>query len=304
MSRSGVGSNHAGVVVALEILVIGAGVVGCATALVLKEGGHGVSAYDLDPSASSRFPGPVLSRSECLRPWPLVIIAVPTPTTDGRMDPHPLQSALDLVSEIPSSGKPPTTVAIRSTLVPGTMDGLVAEWLASRPPGTLHTLYWPCFARERSAVEDERSPRHTVIGSRETDARAMTLLPAVIAHIPGPVSVVRPVEAEFIKHGANLFNSLKISYFNALADWASEFGGDGQPVATLVAALAEGAWNPLYGTTVGPAFGGACLDKDLQALSAELTANGKSHLSLFDAIRDVNSDPRRAPAGPLPPAQP
>lgn len=281
------------------VLVIGAGVVGSATAAVLIDGGDAIAAFDVDPSASERFPGPLLSREDCMRPWRLIVIAVPTPTRDDHMDAGPLLDALDLVLEIARMSVAPLPVAIRSTLVPTTMAGVVAPHLGQA--AGVEACYWPCFARERSAAEDERSPRHTVIGAAEPNGHAATALRAAIAHLPGPISVVRPVEAELIKHGANLFNSLKISYFNALADWAAELGGEGQAVASLVAAVAEGAWNPGYGTRVGPAFGGACLDKDLQALSAALTLGGNSHLGLLHAIAEVNADPRRAPAQSLPP---
>lgn len=284
---------------AAQVLIIGAGVVGCATAAVLLDGGMNVAAYDPDPTSGERFPGPVLSREDCLRPWQLVVIAVPTPTRDGQMDAGPLRSALDLVVEIARASIEPPAVAIRSTLVPRTMDGLVASRLGQSTG--LDACYWPCFARERSAAEDERAPRQTVIGARDPDGRAVAILRAALTHVPGPVSVVSPVEAELIKHGANLFNSLKISYFNAIADWAAELEGEGQPVASLIASVAEGAWNPVYGTRVGPAFGGACLDKDLQALSAALTLGGNSHLGLLEAIREVNVDPRRAAAQALPP---
>lgn len=277
-----------------EALVIGAGVVGSATGQVLADGGLRVSAYDPDATAASRFPGPVVSRADCMRPWQLVVIAVPTPTNDGQMDTEPLGDALGLVAEIASRGLEPLAVAIRSTLVPGTMDGMVASHVVHES-AVIDACHWPCFARERSAVDDERTPRHTVIGSANPGGHAVSMIREAIAHLAAPMSVVRPVEAELIKHGANLFNSLKISYFNALADWATEFGAEGQPVADLVASVAEGAWNTTYGTRTGPAFGGACLPKDLLALEQALTAHNRSHLGLFDVIREVNSDPRRSP---------
>ncbi len=280
-----------------EILIIGAGVVGCATAAVLADGGAAVSAYDLNPVAIARFPGRILSAVECERGWSAIVICVPTPTVEGRMDSGPLVSALQFVAGLSFADGAPTPLVIRSTLVPGTMDTFIRPLLAAAlSRGEVPVAHWPSFARERDAAADERSPRRIVLGAYEDDQSTANFLRSALGHLSEQVTVVRPIEAELIKHGANLYNSLKISYFNAVADWAAERDADGQRIADHIAAVAEGAWNPAYGTRVGPAFGGACLSKDLAALTAQLATTGSSHLGLLAAIAEINADPRRTPA--------
>lgn len=279
------------------ILVIGAGVVGRATATVLADGGHPVFGFDPDPAAEALFPGPMLSRAGCERDWEAIVVSVPSPTVDGRMDDRPLRSALELIRDIAPSLESPVVIAIRTTLVPGTMDRVVRPLLEpALTSGAVQACHWPSFARERRGPADERSPRAIVVGRYEGDDHVERFMNEVLAHVPCPVTYVLPVEAELIKHGANLFNSFKISFFNALADWSLERDADGQQVADMVAAVAEGAWNPVYGTRVGPAFGGACLPKDLAALAAHLSEQDSPHLGLLDAVRDINADPRRFPA--------
>lgn len=280
----------------LEILIIGAGVVGCATAMVLADGGALVAAFDPEPGVAARFPGSLLDAAGCHRAWSAAVICVPTPSVDGRMDDGPLRSALELVAGVLPGQGTPLPVIIRSTIVPGTMDNLVRPFFAEPiSRGEVAIAHWPSFTRERDAAADERAPRRVVLGTYEDDDSTVRFLRAALGHLPQPVSVVRPIEAEFIKHGANLYNSLKISYFNAVADWAAERHADGQVIADHIAGVAEGAWNPAYGTRVGPAFGGACLAKDLAALASRLSADDSSHLALLDAIAEVNADPRRTP---------
>jgi UDPglucose 6-dehydrogenase len=148
--------------------------------------------------------------------------------------------------------------------------------------------YWPSFARERIAREDELNPRLAVFG---TDGREQTeaLMRRCVPRHGCPVHVVGFEEAELAKHSANLFNALKISYFNAVDEWARALGGRGQPVADIVAAAAEGSWNPAYGIRVGTPFGGACLPKDLEGLLQELRRRGLPHVALVEAIGDVNA---------------
>jgi len=275
--------------------VIGLGVVGLATAQLLQERGFDVFGHDIDPEALKRFDGHRLDQDALIPVTDLTVIAVPSPTENGRMSAAPLEAALGRVRATLEASEGNTVLAIRTTMVPGTTDRVVRPALDPLvQQGRVSVCVWPSFARERQALADELSPRVLVFGADDTSLVEPVMVAAAGEQQRDLILWMQPVEAELTKHGANAFNALKISYFNAIGDWARERGADGRTVAIALARAAEGAWNPEYGTRVGPAFGGACLPKDLDALIAEVEATGSPHGDLLRAIRTVNSDPWRA----------
>lgn len=273
--------------------VLGTGVVGTATAHLLRGTGFEVSGEDPRPAALAGFPGRVLNDGDS--DWDLIVIAVPTATVDGVTDTGPLLSAVRKAVSLANASRRPPLIAVRSTIMPGTMACLVAPALT----GVQASLcYWPSFARERCAIADELAPRIVVLGTNDRDS-VPSILGGWLGKLSCSVRLVTWEQAELAKVGANAFNALKISYFNALADWSREFGAAGQEVASIVALAAEGAWNPEYGTRVGPAFGGACLPKDLDAFRASLAAVDAPHIPLLEVVREVNNHPLRAPQAEL-----
>ena len=90
------------------------------------------------------------------------------------------------------------------------------------------------------------------------------------------------------KYVNNVYNALKISYFNEVHDICNQLDIDSNIVASIAARSAEGMWNPLYGTRGGVPFGGACLPKDTEALSYVCKENGWKHLMLETTI-EVNN---------------
>lgn len=276
-------------------VVVGAGVIGSATAHVLVAKGFRVVGVDPLRSEWKSFPGETSAAPFALSEASLAVICVPTPTTAGRFDSAHLLSALTAVQGQPAR-QSEQLVLVRSTLMPGTMREVVRPALARRvASGEIEVAYWPSFARERSATEDELHPRSTVIGF-DGPSSWRPFLREVCAVLEEDPIVLTEIEAEFVKHGANAFNATKISFFNAMSDWVSKAGGTGQDVAAAIATVAEANWNPSYGTRVGPAFGGACLPKDLSALIEFLSASGSPHVGLPTAVKAINeSEARESP---------
>ncbi len=103
-----------------------------------------------------------------------------------------------------------------------------------------------------------------------------------------------------IKYVNNVFNAVKISYFNEVHAICQELGIDGNLVGAAVARSAESMWNPLYGTRGGVPFGGACLPKDTTAFLSFVQQHGWQHLML-EATMEVNRQlARRVAAAPSP----
>jgi GDP-mannose 6-dehydrogenase len=264
---------------------------------LLQSLGWEVFGSDPREEAIGRFPGEPLGAAGD-QPLNLIVICVPTPGEQGGLSVAALERALAFASTLAAASNVSPVLAIRSTLMPGTMETVVAPALTAVRERLAAVCYWPCFARERQAGADEIDPWAVVIGT-DADAPVRQLFGDWFAQLTCPVSMVDWRTAELAKASANAFNALKISFFNAVGDWSAAAGVDGQQVADLVALAAEAVWNPSYGTRVGPPFGGACLPKDLDALIGWLRQSGHPHDELLAAVRAVNASPLRQSLKPL-----
>jgi len=121
----------------------------------------------------------------------------------------------------------------------------------------------PEFLREGTAVEDFFHPDRIVIGV-ETK-RAETILRRLYAPLKARIIVTNIPTAELIKHAANSFLAMKISYINALSQICEKTGAD-------ITQIAEGmGGDPRIGPAflkTGPGYGGFCFPKDVQAFIA------------------------------------
>jgi len=227
----------------------------------------------------------------------LIAICVPTPAAGGVISLAAVRAALRDAARAATLAAPGLLVAIRSTLMPGHMSALRSEGPAQAIRALGGSLcYWPSFARERCADSDELSPRVVVFGTDHREP-VQRVLGRWLQSATCDVHLLTDEEAELAKAGSNAFNATKISFFNALSDWAATFGADGARVASVVVRAAEGAWNPAYGTAVGPAFGGACLPKDLQGLLSALRDVGGPHAELLESVLAVNRSSFRSAPG-------
>jgi UDPglucose 6-dehydrogenase len=143
----------------------------------------------------------------------------------------------------------------------------------------------PEFLRQVSNVQDFDRPWLTVIGAY--DERAGAALRDLYRPFGALMVECTPSEAEMIKYTSNLYNAVKISYFNEVHAICEKLGIDSGMVASTVARSAESMWNPLYGIRGGVPYGGACLPKDTEAFMAFVNDNGFEHLMLQAAI-DTN----------------
>ena len=91
------------------------------------------------------------------------------------------------------------------------------------------------------------------------------------------------VDAEMIKCAHNAFNATKISFWNEMFAIGESFGADATLVAQVVAASAEGSWNPDYGIRGGLPYEGTCLPKDTVGFAAHAAAAGVDPVVL-DAV--------------------
>ncbi len=156
---------------------------------------------------------------------------------------------------------------VRSTVLPGTVEGKLAPLIEARSGKRRSThfdlCFQPEFLREGSSIADFDHPPYTVVG---TDSeRAATLLREVFGHLPGGFRVCDIRSAEMLKYASNAFHALKITFANEIGRLCQALGIDSHQVMALVCEDRRLNISPAY-LKPGFAFGGSCLPKDLRAL--------------------------------------
>jgi UDPglucose 6-dehydrogenase len=184
------------------------------------------------------------------------------------------------------------TVVVRSTVPPGTTLRLVQPLLeetSGKPEGVGFTLASnPEFLRAASAAEDFRHPWMTVVGARTK--RTAERLADLLRPFGGELRVFDdPTTTETIKIVHNVFNAVKISFWNEVWTLAKALDVDPNAVSGTVALSAEGSWNTSYGITGGAPYGGACLPKDTNGLLGLARSIGVD-MPLLKAAVAVNED--------------
>jgi UDPglucose 6-dehydrogenase len=276
------------------VLVVGSGVVGTATGEGLLAAGHDVTFVDVAPPrlAELRRRGH-RAVAEVTLPDDrdaIVFLTLPTPNVGHRYDLSAFTAGTAAVGRALAASPAVHTVVVRSTVPPGTTEGLVAGVL-ERESGKVAGVGFelasnPEFLRAASAAEDFRRPRMTVIGSRLP--RTVTRLYALLAPFGGELRTFDdPAAAELVKCAHNLYNATKISFWNEMWLVARAVGLDADAVATTVAASAEGSTNPRYGIRGGAPYGGVCLPKDTQGFLG-FAADIDVDMPLLRAVVETN----------------
>ncbi|NUT37048.1 MAG: nucleotide sugar dehydrogenase, partial [Hamadaea sp.] len=159
------------------------------------------------------------------------------------------------------------TVVFRSTMLPGTCEGLlipILEKASGRTAGVdFGVAYNPEFLREGSSVRDFFDPPKTVIG--EVDQSSGDVVAALYEGLPGEVFRVPVPVAEMAKYADNAFHGLKIAFANEIGAVCRAFGVDSHRMMDVFLADRKLNVSPAY-LRPGFAFGGSCLPKDLRGL--------------------------------------
>jgi UDPglucose 6-dehydrogenase len=254
-----------------RIFIVGSGVVGTATGEGLMAAGHDVTFVDIAQDRVRELRERGLDAQTELdladERSSVIFLTLPTPNIGHRYDLSAFTAGSAAVGRALAGSPARHTVVVRSTVPPGTTDGLVRSVLevhSGRSAGEGFGLASnPEFLRAVSAAEDFAHPWMTVIASR--DPQTVDLLEALLSPFGGELrTFTNPAEAEFVKCAHNIFNATKISFWNEMWLIAQRLDLDLDPIAATVARSAEGSINPQYGIRGGAPFGGACLPKDTQ----------------------------------------
>lgn len=199
----------------------------------------------------------------------VALVCVGTPSCpNGSLSTESLQRVCEQIGEGLASKERYFLVAIRSTVLPGTVERLVIPVLEARSGKVAGRDFGVCmvpeFLREGSSLKDFFNPPVTVIG--ELDARSGETAAALFQGIDAPLIRTRIGVAESVKYACNAFHGLKVTFANEIGSICKAAGCDSHEVMNLFCMDRKLNLSPYY-LKPGFAFGGSCLPKDLRALT-------------------------------------
>jgi UDPglucose 6-dehydrogenase len=193
----------------------------------------------------------------------VVFIAVPTPPqADGSVDLTYIERVAREIAGVLKPGQH-RVVVDKSTVPVKTGEKVDATIRRYNPSADFDVVSNPEFLREGCAVPDLMNPDRIVIGS--ASQRATDLMKRLYEPFQSPILVTDVNSAELIKHAANSFLSLKISYINAVSAICEASGADIEMVADGIGTDKRIGRNFL---NAGLGYGGSCFPKDVKAFIA------------------------------------
>lgn len=207
------------------------------------------------------------------------IIILATGTPEDHLGCCDLTDLYNTVTELTGQLKGGEIVVVKSTVPPGTTEGLQKIFDSRTGSGTrVFTAMCPEFLREGTSVKDFLEPSRVVIG---TDFKqAADTLAELFNDYAAPVIITSSRSAELAKYAANTYLATRISFINEIAEISERMGGDIREVIRIIGLdprIGRNYLNP------GLGFGGPCLTKDLKALIHATHAAGGS-CGLLEAV--------------------
>jgi UDPglucose 6-dehydrogenase len=270
----------------VKIAIIGTGYVGLVTGTCFAEGGHQVVCVDCDSAkvdllrsggipiyepgleelvrknvAAGRLEF-TTSTQEGVERSDAIFIAVPTPPQhDGSVD----LSFIEGVARDIAGAMTGYRIVVDKSTVPVRTGEKVAETIRRycKAKVDFDVVSNPEFLREGFAVEDFMKPDRVVIGV--PSPRPVAAMKEIYEPYRAPVIVTDINSAELIKHAANSFLALKISYINAISTICELSGANVEEVAHGIG-MDQRIGRRFLDASLG--FGGSCFPKDLSAFIA------------------------------------
>lgn len=294
----------------MKICIIGSGYVGLVSGACFAEVGHNVICVDNDQRKVDKLlagqipiyePGLeelvhqnvaakrlhfTVSTKDGVDGSDVVFIAVPTPPQpDGSVD---LSYIEKVAREIAAVLKPDQyRVIVDKSTVPVKTGEKVADTIRRyNPEADFDVVSNPEFLREGCAVPDLMKPDRIVIGGNSE--KAVAFMQKIYEPFMAPVLVTDINSAELIKHAANSFLALKISYINAVAQICEASGADVEKVADGIGSDKRIGRNFL---NAGIGYGGSCFPKDIAAFIAISDDLGVP-FTLLKEVQHINASQR------------
>jgi GDP-mannose 6-dehydrogenase len=275
------------------ISVFGLGYVGCVSAACFAREGHTVVGVDVSASkvemvnagrstiveegigelvAEMRASGRLRATAdvaEAVRATHVSLICVGTPSRpNGSIDLRYVERVCEQIGEALRDKDAAHTVVVRSTVMPGTIDGVVIPALertsGKRAGEGFVVCSNPEFLREGTSIRDFYDPPFTLIGAH--DPAHAEAVAALYAGVKAPVHVAAVRVAETVKYVCNCYHGLKVGFANEIGNVCKALGVDSHEVMRIFCEDRKLNISPAY-LRPGFAFGGSCLPKDLRAIT-------------------------------------
>jgi len=267
----------------MDLSIIGSGYVGLVTGACFADVGHNVICVDNDAQKIKQLQGgevpiyepgleEIIHRNVSARRLrftgsiedgvnnsEIVFIAVPTPQQpDGDVDLSFLEKVAREIAGVLTDYR----VIVDKSTVPVKTGEKVAESIKryNRHGASFDVVSNPEFLREGCAVADLMRPDRIVIGAQSE--HAIDLMKKVYEPFMAPILVTDISSAELIKHCANSFLALKISYVNAVSAICEASGADVEKVADGIG-MDHRIGRDFLNAGIG--YGGSCFPKDIAA---------------------------------------
>jgi UDPglucose 6-dehydrogenase len=290
----------------MKLTIIGTGYVGLVTGTCFAEAGHEVICVDKDAekvkllqaggmpiyepgleelveknvkAGRLRFSN---STQEGVDRSAVIFIAVPTPAQpDGGVD----LSFIEAVSREIAGTMTAYKIIVDKSTVPVKTGQKVAETIQRycKARVDFDVVSNPEFLREGFAVGDFMKPDRVVVGV--ASARPVQAMKDIYAPYNVPVIVTDINSAELIKHAANSFLALKISYINAISVLCEMSGANVQEVANGMG-MDVRIGRKFLDASLG--FGGSCFPKDLSAF-IQISEKLGYEFGLLKEVQQINS---------------
>jgi UDPglucose 6-dehydrogenase len=291
----------------MNLTIIGTGYVGLVTGTCFAESGHHVICVDKDEEKVKLLQGggmpiyepdlPELvqknmangrlrftsSTPEGVEKSDVVFIAVPTPPhADGSVD----LSFIEAVSREIAASMTSYKIVVDKSTVPVQTGEKVAETIKRYRKAMVDfdVVSNPEFLREGFAVNDFMKPDRIVIGV--ASPRPVAKMKEIYAPYQAPILVTDINSAELIKHAANSFLALKISYINAISMICEKSGANVQEVANGMG-MDSRIGRQFLDASLG--FGGSCFPKDLSAF-IRISESLGCRFGLLKEVQRINTE--------------
>jgi GDP-mannose 6-dehydrogenase len=277
----------------MKLSIFGVGYVGCVSAACFSRDGHEVIGVDVNQvkvdlinAGQSPIVEPgvedlirqgvnkgllraTTDAAQAVAATDVSLVCIGTPGNhNGSLDLSFIKRACQQIGEALSSKPRYHIIAIRSTLLPGTIEQTIIPTLevysGKRAGRDFGVAINPEFLREGTSVYDFDHPPFTLIGADQADASDP--LARLYTAIDAPLIRVGIREAEMVKYACNAFHALKVSFANEIGNISKALGVDSHQVMDVFCRDTKLNLSPYY-LKPGFAFGGSCLPKDLRAIT-------------------------------------
>lgn len=280
-----------------RISILGSGVVGTIVGKGFEKLGNEIKFYDINEERVKELCNLGLDAttnlSYVVHGSDISFLCVPTPTKNRKIDLTHVRSVTENLARCLKEKHDYHVVVVKSTVVPPTTEKVVIPLLEEHSGKKVGSDIGVCvnpeflteihrsWTDENTFIRDFFSEERVVIG--EFDKRSGDVLQALYRPLKVPIFRTDLRTAEMIKYASNCCLLSRISYWNEIFLICNKMGIDAQRVADIVA-LDKRIGR--YGSVLGEAAGGKCLEKDTIAFINSI--KDVREPKLLQAVLDIN----------------